>query len=40
MEDLIGRLKAANAHIERRDGLLGEEMLERRAATAVDAGRP
>ncbi|GAA1769724.1 hypothetical protein GCM10009712_17090 [Pseudarthrobacter sulfonivorans] len=34
MEDLIGRLKAANAQIERRDSLLGEEMLERRAATA------
>ncbi|PTT68408.1 DNA/RNA non-specific endonuclease [Arthrobacter sp. HMWF013] len=35
MEDLIGRLKAANAQIERRDRLLGEEMLERRAATEM-----
>ncbi|MET1086666.1 MAG: trypsin-like peptidase domain-containing protein, partial [Arthrobacter sp.] len=35
MEDLIGRLKAANAQIERRDGPLGEEMLERREAAAV-----
>ncbi|WP_258803130.1 DNA/RNA non-specific endonuclease [Pseudarthrobacter sp. NS4] len=35
MEDLIGRLKAANARIERRDSVLGEEMLERRAATDV-----
>ncbi|MDP9999741.1 DNA/RNA non-specific endonuclease [Pseudarthrobacter sulfonivorans] len=35
MEDLIGRLKAANARIERRDGLLGEEMLERREAAAL-----
>jgi endonuclease G len=35
MEDLIGRLKAANAQIERRDSLLGEEMLERRTATAA-----
>jgi endonuclease G len=34
VEDLIGRLKAANAQIERRDSVLGEEMLERRAATA------
>lgn len=34
MEDLIGRLKAANAQIERRDVLLGEEMLERREAAA------
>ncbi|MGX1159802.1 endonuclease G [Arthrobacter sp. SLBN-100] len=33
MEDLIGRLRAANARIESRDGQLGEEMLERRAAT-------
>ena len=33
MEDLISRLKAANARIEGRDNLLGEEMLERRAAT-------
>jgi endonuclease G, mitochondrial len=33
MEDLIGRLRAANARIESRDGKLGEEMLERRAAT-------
>lgn len=35
MEDLIGRLKAANALIERRDVLLGEEMLERREAAAL-----
>ena len=35
MEDLIGRLKAANAQIERRDRLLGEEMLERREAAAL-----
>ncbi|WP_247828944.1 DNA/RNA non-specific endonuclease [Arthrobacter antioxidans] len=34
MEDLIGRLKAANAQIEHRDGLLGKEMLERRASSA------
>lgn len=33
MEDLIGRLKAANARIESRDHQLGEELLERRAAT-------
>ncbi|MET1085904.1 MAG: DNA/RNA non-specific endonuclease [Arthrobacter sp.] len=33
MEDLIGRLKAANARIESRDNVLGEELLERRAAT-------
>jgi endonuclease G, mitochondrial len=34
VEDLIGRLKAANSQVIRRDGLLAEEMLERRAATA------
>jgi endonuclease G, mitochondrial len=33
VEDLIGRLKAANAQIERRDASLGEELLERRAAS-------
>jgi endonuclease G len=31
VEDLIGRLKAANARIERRDRALGEELLELRA---------
>ncbi|MDP9696675.1 UNVERIFIED_ORG: endonuclease G [Arthrobacter globiformis] len=30
MEDLIGRLKAANARIERRDSQLGEELVQRR----------
>jgi endonuclease G len=30
VDDLIGRLKAANARIERRDSVLGEELLERR----------
>lgn len=30
MEDLISRLKAANAQFQRRDGLLGKEMLGRR----------
>ena len=34
MEDLIARLKDANARIERRDGQLGEEMIGRSAATA------
>jgi endonuclease G len=32
VDDLIGRLKAANARIERRDDQLGRELLERREA--------
>jgi endonuclease G len=39
VEDLIGRLKAANARIERQDSALGEELLELRADKGLSPER-
>ncbi|WP_192476911.1 DNA/RNA non-specific endonuclease [Arthrobacter sp. AET 35A] len=38
MAELLSRLRAANAQMERRDSLLGAELLERRAAQASRVG--